>query len=79
MKDLMSYIEDQLDENGELPSFDPSSIPPERWDTLQENVANSLRSIFDGSAKGEEREMVLEMNGEKHIVKYIAYNLSGRV
>lgn len=79
MKDLMSYIEDQLNENGELPSFDPSSISPERLNTLQENVANSLKSLFDGSAKGVEKEMVLEMNGEKHIVKYIAYNLSGRI
>lgn len=75
----MTYIEDQLDENGELPSFDPSSISSEKLNTLQENVANSLKNLFDGSAKGEEREMVLEMNGEKHIVKYITYNLSGRV
>lgn len=76
MKDLMSYIEDQLDENGELPSFDPSSISAERWDSLQENVTNSLKGLFDGSIKGEEKEMVVEMNGKKHTVKYIAYNLS---
>lgn len=75
----MSCIEDQLDENGELPSFDPSSISSEKLNTLQENVTNSLKSLFDGSAKGEEKEMVLEMNGEKHIVKYIAYNLSAGV
>lgn len=79
MKDLMSYIEDQLNENGELPNFDPSGIPAERWDSLQENVANSLKSLFDGSAKGEEKEMVVEMNGKKHTVKYIAYNLSSGV
>lgn len=34
MKDLMNYIEEQLDENGESPSLDLSDIPSQYLEAL---------------------------------------------
>lgn len=72
MKDLNSYIEDLLDENGEIPPFDPENVDIEK---LQSDVATLFSDIFSGKAKGEEGEMVINMNGKPQIVKFKSYSL----
>lgn len=52
MKDINSYIEDLLDENGEIPPFDPESVDIEK---LQSDVATLFSDIFSGKAKRRRR------------------------
>lgn len=61
----LSYIEDQLDENGELPDFDPEAVDENVIKGLTSNIMQSLDDIFSGRAKYETREKVIDLGNRK--------------